>query len=69
MFDGISEYFVTSAYWLQSGPDLVPITPVDCLSYDCVAIVTLIGDQGVVGHGVEHHATKGWVDWYWARHG
>ena len=28
------------------------------VTYDHVAVVTLVGDEGVVGDGVEHHAPE-----------
>lgn len=50
---------VTSADGLEPGPLLAPVTPPHALPDDHVAVVALVGDQGVVGHRVEHHATKG----------
>ena len=60
---------LASAYWLQPSPTIVPLAPADCLAYDHVAIVTLVQDQGVVGHGVEYHSAIWRVGWDWARHG
>ncbi len=52
---------VTSADGLEPGPPLAPVTPPHSLPDDHVAVVALVGDQGVVGHRVEHHTTKGWM--------
>ena len=50
---------VTSADGLEPRPLLAPVAPPHALPDDHVAVVALVGDQGVVGHRVEHHPTKG----------
>ena len=39
------------------------------LTYDHVSVVTLVGDERVVGDGVEHDPAKLGMFWDWAGHG
>ena len=51
----------TSTNGLQSGPDFVSLASPHRLADDHVAVVALVGDEGVVSHRVEHHASEGRV--------
>ena len=51
----------TSTDGLEPCPLLAPVAPPHALPDDHVAVVALVGDEGVVSHRVEHHASEGRV--------